>query len=192
LAVAGWRVSRGGCPAKRHPAGAHLTIRSSGPPASFRIFSGRGRRPLSSGVRWAWEAVSGLQGFLASGTVLACCLLLSRQAVHAALIVGFGGVLGFGVGFNAAWSAGRSWRLQGGGLRGLWCPAKQGLAGAHLTVRSSGPPASFRVCSGRGRRPLSSGVRWAWEAGSGWQRLPSSGTVLRVACFCPGRRPTRR
>ena len=150
-----------GCGARPNEglAGAHLTVRSSGPPASFRISNGRGRRPLSSSVRWAWEAVSGLQGFLASGTVLACCLLLSRQAVHAALIVGFGGVLGFGVGFNAAWSAGRSWRLQGGGLRGLWCPAKQGLAGAHLTVRSSGPPASFRVCSGRGRRPLSSGVR---------------------------------
>jgi hypothetical protein len=109
---------------------------------------------------------------------LACCLLLPRQAAHAALIVCSGGVRGFSVGFNAAWSAGRSSRLQGGGLRGLRCPAKQHLASAHLTTRSSGPPESFRICSGRGRRPLSSGVRWAWEAGSGWQRLPACGTVL--------------
>jgi len=90
---------------------------------------------------------------------LVCCLLLSRQAAHAALIVCFGGGRGFGVGFNAAWSAGRSSRLQGGGLRGVWCPAKQGLAGGHLTIRSSGPPESSRIHSGRGRRPLSSGVR---------------------------------
>jgi hypothetical protein len=136
-----------------------LTTRSSGPPASFRICSGRGRRPLSSGVRWAWEAGSGWQRLLACGTVLAGCLLLSRQAAHAALIVCFGRGRGFGVGFNAAWSAGRSSRLQGGGFRGVRCQAKQRPAGAHLTIRSSGPPASFRICSGRGRRPLSSSVR---------------------------------
>jgi hypothetical protein len=57
---------------------------------------------------------------------LVCCLLLSRQAAHAALIVCSGGVRGFGVGFNAAWSAVRSSRLQGVGVRGVWCPAKRG------------------------------------------------------------------
>ena len=75
----------------------------------------------------------------------------------------------------------RGCRVQG--FAGCGVRPNEGLAGAHLTTRSSGPPESSRIHSGRGRRPLSSGVSANKEVLGGLKQLPERcWRMAQVAC----------